>query len=238
MSAVPLHDWNLTPAEARSLQSRLADRVDDRTKLEVPAIRRVVAVDVSMNRFSSWLAAAAVVCDIAAGQVVEESVVIRPIRFPYVPGLLSFREAPAILEAVSALRSPFDAVVVDGQGLAHHRGLGIASHLGLWLDMPTVGLAKSRLCGSHEPVPERQGAAVALYVGDKAVGSVWRSRARALPIYVSVGHKCRSDEALELAKRLSDGRRIPWPIRAAHDVANRARRDHLSKLAAAGPTSE
>jgi len=225
------HAWNLTPAEARSLQADLAGKVDDRSRLSFAKVERVLAVDVSMDRFADWLAAAAVVCDVRNRQVVASACVVEPIRFPYVPGLLSFRELPPILEAIGQLSVEFDAVVVDGHGLAHPRGLGIASHLGLWLDVPTIGLAKSRLCGTFEEPADEPGSTSPLILHDIKVGIALRTRKKAGPIFVSVGHRCRLDDALKLALRLKDNRRIPWPVRAAHEAANTGRRARRAVLA-------
>lgn len=224
------HDWNLTPAEARALQTELAGKVDDRSRLQVAKIQRVLAVDVSMDRFADWLAAAVVVSDLETRQVLESASVAEPIHFSYVPGLLSFRELPAILKAIENLHTEFDAVVVDGHGLAHPRGLGIASHLGLWLDIPTIGLAKSRLCGTFEEPAAEPGSTMPLILHDRTVGMVLRTRKKAGPIFVSVGHRCRLEDALKLAQRLTDNRRIAWPIRAAHEAANTARREHRAWL--------
>lgn len=225
------HAWNLTPAEARALQAKLAGKVDDRSRLNVAKMQRVLAVDVSMDRFADWLAAAVVVCDLMTRQVVESASVAEPIRFPYVPGLLSFRELPAILKAIEDLNEKFDAIVVDGHGQAHPRGLGIASHLGLWLDVPTIGLAKTRLCGTFEEPAAEPGSNTPLILNGKTVGMALRTRKKAGPIFVSVGHKCQLENALKLALRLTDNRRIAWPVRAAHEAANTARREHRASLA-------
>jgi len=221
------HAWNLTPAEARTLQANLAGLVERNRELDASKVQRVLAVDVSMNRFSNWLTAAAVVCELKPKRVVETSTVVRPITFPYVPGLLSFRELPAELEAIDRLREPYDAVVVDGHGVAHPRGLGIAAHLGLWLNRPTIGLAKTRLCGHFEEPPDKLGAMSPLTLDGQTVGMAVRTRRRATPIFVSVGHECRLEDAVALALRLTDGRRIAWPIRAAHGAANDARRAQI-----------
>lgn len=227
-----LHRWDLTPAQARELQTSLATRVDKKSRLESSAISNVLAVDVSMNRFATWLAAAAVVCDVNQRKTTETSTVIQPIRFPYVTGMLAFREIPALLEAIGLLKSSYDAVLVDGQGLAHPRGLGLACHLGLWLGKPTIGLAKTRLCGTFADVPNKAGAHVPLVLGEHQVGVVYRTKRNCLPIFISVGHKCRLLDAVELVGRLTDNRRIAWPIRAAHEAANEARRRHQAGLSA------
>lgn len=225
------HGWKLSPAEARTLQAELAGRVDQHCEFDFTAVEYVLAVDVSMDRFADWLAASAVVCHVATKSETDSATVAEPIAFPYVPGLLSFRELPSILEAIGKLTRHFDAVVVDGHGLAHPRGLGIASHLGLWLDKPTVGLAKSRLCGTFEEPADEAGATSPLVLNGNTVGMALRTRKRARPIFVSVGHKCRLEDAFGMALRLTDGLRIPWPIRTAHEAANEARREHWKFLA-------
>jgi deoxyribonuclease V len=231
MSNSDHHDWNLSPAKARSLQTELATRVDQTSVLDVDRVQRVLAVDVSMNRFADWLTAAAVVVDVNTKQVFHSSTVAEPIEFPYVPGLLSFRELPAVLNAIEALSGQFNVIVVDGHGIAHPRGLGIAAHLGVWLDRPAVGLAKSKLCGTYDEPGPSPGSQSPLIHNEREVGVVLRTRLRASPIFVSVGHKCRLTDAVALAMRLTDGRRIPWPIRAAHEAANSARREHQEWLA-------
>ena len=148
------HRWDLTPADARALQATLADEVDTTTPLGDWDL--LAAADVSFGRYDRELAAAVVVVRRGTFEVVERVGLTRPIAFPYIPGLLSFREAPALIEAFGLLSTRVDVVLCDGQGVAHPRGLGIASHLGLWLDRPTIGCAKSRLFGLHDdPGPDR-----------------------------------------------------------------------------------
>ena len=222
-----LHRWDVTPAEARQIQAELAALVNIITPLAWPSVRLAVAVDVSMNRFATWLAASAVVCDLQKHVVTEKSSVIRPIRFPYVPGLLSFRELPAVIDAITSLKSTYDLILCDGQGVAHPRGLGIASHLGLWLDYPTIGIAKSLLVGDCQPPENRVFAESAVMHKGAEVARAIRLRKNAGPIYVSAGHLCRLDDALALVKSLAGGRRQTWPIIAAHEAANAARRAHM-----------
>src|SRR5262249_3499614 len=152
--AGPLHSWKLDPDEARSLQKELAARVDVTTPLGPYEL--VAAADASYDRGDVWLCAAIVVTRLPTFEVVARSGLVVPLTFPYVPGLLSFREAPGLVAAFEKLEVRPDVILCDGQGIAHPRRLGIASHLGLWLDVPTVGCAKSLLCGMYkEPGPER-----------------------------------------------------------------------------------
>lgn len=230
-----LHRWDLSPAEARQIQAELAALVNISTPLDWPSVRLAVAVDVSMNRFATWLAASAVVCDLQNRVIFETSSVIRPIRFPYVPGLLSFRELPAVIDAITSLKSTYDLILCDGQGVAHPRGLGIASHLGLWLNCPTIGIAKSLLVGDCQPPENRVFAESAVIHKGAEVARAIRLRKNTRPIYVSAGHLCRLDDAVALVKSLAGGRRQTWPIIAAHEAANAARRAHMQSAEAISP---
>jgi deoxyribonuclease V len=141
-------------------------------------------------------------------------------RFPYAPGYLSFRETPALLAALAGLRRRPDLILCDGQGLAHPRRFGLASHLGVLLDVPTIGVAKSRLVGTHGPVPEARGAWVPLRDGAETIGAVLRTRAGARPVYVSVGHRVSLETAVETVLRCAPRYRLPEPVRRAHVLAS------------------
>src|SRR5262249_53393619 len=142
-----LHSWDMTPKEAVALQRELADRIDTRSPLT--RCELVAGADISYNRFSPTIYAAVVVVRVADGAVVESATTVGQSAFPYVPGLLSFREAPSVLEAFAKLKTRPDALMLDGQGFAHPRRFGLACHVGLWLDLPCLGCAKSRLIGTH-----------------------------------------------------------------------------------------
>jgi deoxyribonuclease V len=216
-----LHDWNLSPAEARELQAELASRVDVNRRLE--SCSTVAAADVSYDKFSPVLFAAVVVW--RDGEIIEKVGVEAPARFPYIPGLLSFREAPALLEAFEKLETRPDAVLCDGQGIAHPRRLGIASHLGLWLGVPTIGCAKSRLCGTYdEPGPLRGERSPLVYRGE-AIGDVLRTRSRVSPLFISPGHLCDRQGAVDLVLATCGKYRLPEPARQAHDYVNELRRE-------------
>jgi deoxyribonuclease V len=152
-------------------------------------------------------------------EIVEVEAFETDLCFPYVPGLLSFREAPPIIELFGKLRNKPDLLVVDGQGVAHPRRLGIASHLGLWLGIPTIGCAKSRLCGTHDDIGGFAGSRVALKDGEEVIGEVLRSRAGSRPLYISVGHKINLEKAVEWVIVLTKGYRLPEPSRLAHLAA-------------------
>jgi deoxyribonuclease V len=218
----PDHPWDLTPAEARALQGELAKEVD--TSSPLPTWQSLAAADVSFDRGGEVLFAAVVVVLAETFEVVERVGLASPARFPYVPGLLSFREAPALLEAFDQLKSRPDVVLCDGQGIAHPRRLGIASHLGLRLELPTVGCAKSRLCGHFdEPGPNR-GDRSPLIDNGETIGAVLRTRARVAPLFVSPGHRCDQESAVALVLATTRKYRLPIPSRMAHEYVNEVRR--------------
>ncbi|WP_435017148.1 deoxyribonuclease V [Tundrisphaera sp. TA3] len=216
------HPWDLTPTEAVQLQKELASRVDVATPLN--SIQTLACADVSFDRGGEFLYAAVVVVDYANFDLVERVGLAAPARFPYVPGLLSFREAPALLEAFGRLKARPDAVLCDGQGIAHPRRLGIASHLGLWLDLPTVGCAKSLLCGTFEEPGEERGDRSPLVHRGEVIGTVLRTRRRVSPVFVSPGHRCDLEGAERLVLESTTRYRLPIPIRMAHDYVNQVRR--------------
>jgi len=216
------HDWDLDPARARTLQAELAGAVDTATPLG--PWRTLAAADVSFNRGGDTLYAAVVVVAAGTFEVIERVGLASPARFPYVPGLLSFREAPALIEAFDRLKARPDVVLCDGQGIAHPRRLGIASHLGLWLDLPTVGCAKSRLCGQYdEPGPDRGDRSPLVDKGE-VVGTVLRTRDRVVPLFVSPGHRCDQEGAVDLVLATTTKLRLPIPARLAHEYVNEVRK--------------
>lgn len=219
----PMHRWDLDPAAARALQVELAARVD--TSTPPGAFETVAAADVSFDRGSPILFAAVVVWEVASGAILERAGVVDRASFPYVPGLLSFREAPAILRAFSMLKLRPDLALCDGQGTAHPRRLGVASHIGLWLDVPTVGVAKSRLCGTHaEPGPERGDRAPLVDKGE-VIGDVLRTRRGVKPLYVSPGHRVDREGAVAAVMACLGKYRLPIPSRLAHEAVNELRRE-------------
>ena len=221
------HPWALSTAEARALQAELASEVDTSAPLDADAILdggTIAAADVSFDRFGVELYAAVVVVRGPAWDVVERVGVAAPAAFPYVPGLLSFREAPALIEAFRRVETVPDVVLCDGQGIAHPRRLGIASHLGLWLGLPTVGCAKSRLFGKYEEAGPRRGDRSPLLDRDEVIGAVLRTRDRIKPLFVSPGHRCDLESAVALVLGTTGKYRLPAPTRLAHDYVNAVRR--------------
>jgi deoxyribonuclease V len=210
-------------AEARAAQAEMAARLV--TEDALPArIARIGGADVSNTRFdpARRVFAALVTLD-AAGEEVARGTEARVADFPYVPGYLGFREVPALLACWGRLSPKPDLLLVDGQGVAHPRGLGLACHLGLVLDIPTIGVAKSLLVGEGEPGPEPGDTAPILWKG-RAIGTALRTRRGAGPLYISPGHRVSLATALRIVREGCDGRRLPPPTRAAHAVANAARR--------------
>lgn len=216
-----LHDWADTEAEAVALQHALAARTDTTTPLA--HFDTVAGCDIAYHITDPVLYAAVVVLDARDLSVVEERVVKREVKFPYIPGLLSFREIPPLLSAFSELRTPPDVVMLDGQGIAHPRRFGLACHLGLWLDLPCLGCAKSWLVGEYgEPGPNA-GDHSPLSVNGDDVGVVMRSAGGAKPVFVSPGHKLDIASAAAVVKKTLSGFRHPAPTRAAHLAGNKAR---------------
>jgi deoxyribonuclease V len=217
------HRWDLSPAEARTLQKELASQVDTTTPLASWDV--IAAVDGSYGRYDTEIAAAIVVVRADTLEVIERVGVIRPLTFPYVPGLLSFREAPALLDAFAELRTSFDVIMADGQGIAHPRRLGIGSHLGICLDKPTVGCAKSRLYGDYvEPGPKRGDRSPLVDKKAEVIGAVLRTKDRVKPLFVSPGHRCDLQSAVALVLATSGKYRLPGPARMAHEFVNEVRR--------------
>ena len=217
-----LHDWTMTPREAVELQKSLRERV----RL-LPLERRVWTVagaDISFNKFSETVYAGIVVLRLPALEVVEEVGVVSRTRFPYVPGLLSFRESPSVLEAWAKLKTEPDAVMFDGQGIAHPRRVGIASHVGLLIERPTFGCAKSVLVGKYEEPPPERGSWTQLVDKGEVVGAALRTKSRVQPIFVSPGHLIDLAGAIELTLLADGGYRQPEPTRRAHLLVNALRR--------------
>ncbi len=216
-----LHDWPATPDAAVALQRELAARVDVSTP--PGPIELIAGCDIAYDRAAPVLCAAVVVVRVSDLTAVESVVVRAEVNFPYVPGLLSFREAPAILTAWESLRSEPDAAMLDGQGIAHPRRFGLACHLGLWLDRPTVGCAKTWLVGRYEEPGPDAGDASPLVTDGEAVGAVVRSATGTRPVFVSPGHRIDRDGAVAAVRATLSGYRHPVPTRLAHMAANQAR---------------
>ncbi|HEY0971514.1 MAG TPA: deoxyribonuclease V [Gemmatimonadales bacterium] len=218
-----MHRWDISPREAVALQRELRDRLIDHPPPGF-APRLFGGADVSVSRFSRVGYAAVVVLDAESLQQVDQGSAVAELDFPYVPGLLSFRELPALERAWQRLGTRPDVLIFDGVGVAHPRRFGIAAHGGVLLDIPSIGCAKSILVGEHGPLAEDAGATAPLVHRDEVVGMALRLRARVQPVYVSAGHRMDLDTAVEIVRRASSGYRIPETTRRAHALVNDLRR--------------
>jgi deoxyribonuclease V len=221
MHVHPLHRWDLTPAEAVALQRELAGRVEPSPPL--PRWDLVAGADVSYNRFSSTFYAGIVVLETRDWTVVERQGAVLEVTFPYISGLLSFREAPVLLAAFAKVRAEPDVILLDGQGLAHPRRLGLASHVGLWLDRPCLGCAKSRLAGHFGDLDRKAGATTPLVDRGDEIGKVVRTKTGVQPVFVSVGHRIDLESAVRVVLGCCRGYRLPEPTRQAHLHVNALR---------------
>ena len=211
-----LHSWNVTPEEARRIQNGLCTQVVRTDRFG--RINTVAGVDIGLKK--DIARASVVVLSFPELQVVDSVVTESPVRFPYVPGLLSFREIPPLLTAFTQLQTEPDLVIVDGQGIAHPRRFGLASHLGLILDKPTIGCAKSRLCGQYEEPESEQGSYTYLMDKGEVIGTVVRTRRNVQVVYISIGHQISLDSARTLTLACCRGYRLPETTRYAHKAAS------------------
>lgn len=220
MQAVMKHAWDLSEEEAIRLQQEWAGKVS----LETPQgwkVRRVAGVDVAYDKNDDRLIAAVVVLDAETLEVVETAAAEGKPSFPYIPGLFSFRELPPVLEAFKRLKTPPDLIVCDGQGIAHPRRFGLASHLGLLLDIPTIGCGKTRLIGEHEEPDGERGSASPLVDGDETIGYCLRTQNGVKPVYVSAGHRLSQADACEWILKLTPRYRLPETTRQADQCVKR-----------------
>jgi len=212
-----LHAWEVSTAQAREIQVSLAKQVIAEDEVITP--RFVAGIDISAPDAQGIARGAVVVLRYPEFDIAEIEIAEGEITFPYVPGLLSFRESPLVLAACEKLHTLPDLVLIDGQGIAHPRRFGLASHVGLFLDLPTIGCAKSLLCGQHQPVGEEAGSRAELFDNGQLVGAALRTKSGVKPIYVSVGHRIGLASALQWVLRCCRGYRLPEPTRLAHLAA-------------------
>ena len=212
------HPWDVTPGEAVAIQERLRGAVV--TEDDFGLVQHVAGIDIGFPEGTTVARAVAVVLSFPDLQLVEQAVVERPTTFPYVPGLLSFREAPAALEALAKLTIRPDLLICDGQGVAHPRRLGLACHIGLLSDIPAIGAAKTRLIGEHDPLPKSRGSWRPLWHQGEQVGAVLRTRNGVKPLYVSVGHRISLVSAVEYVLVNAPKYRLPETTRLAHRLAS------------------
>jgi deoxyribonuclease V len=215
MNIVHDHPWNIPPKEARELQKKIAENV-----IVVPlkkTVSTVAGIDVGVREGKAT--AAVVVLSYPGLEPIISTTATRPVAFPYVPGLLTFREAPAILDALKKLETLPDVMIFDGQGRAHPLRLGIASHIGVLLDAPTIGCAKSRLCGEHDEPDQKRGSRAMLMDKGEIIGAVVRTRTGVKPVYVSPGHRVDLSTSVQLVLDCCPKYRLPETTRQAHRLA-------------------
>ena len=231
MASAVRHPWRVSPREAIAIQHRLRPKlILDRAP---PEVRVVAGIDVSYTRGSNRLYGAIVLLDLTAPPtkaqpafpLLESAVAAMTVDFPYIPGLLSFREIPVVLKAWATLRRRPDCLICDGQGIAHPRRMGLAAHLGLLLDLPAIGCGKRRLIGRYDPPGPERGDIVPLIDGDETIGAVLRTRPGVKPLFVSQGHRMTLARAVEILLTTQVRYRLPEPIRAAHRLVNAVRRE-------------
>jgi len=236
-----LHSWNLSYAQARDLQRQLAGRVQFTPIGKRPEL--IAGLDCAFSKDGERILSAAVILKLPDFELIETKSASRKVTFPYIPGLLSFREAPVCIAAVEKLRNKPDVFIIDGQGIAHPRRLGLAAHLGLFFDKPTIGCAKSRLTGQFQEPPPQKGAYTFLkdekslrsktshapgapggeprVTGHEIIGAVVRTRTNVKPVFVSVGHKCLLEDAIKITLACTTKYRLPEPTRLAHQLVGK-----------------
>lgn len=215
MRIVSPHRWDVSPSEAMEIQQELRRRVS--TERTFDRVNSVAGVDVAIK--GEVAKAAIVVLSYPELTPLDYSLAELPVEFPYIPGLLAFREAPAVLAALEKLKTEPELFIFDAQGLAHPRRMGLATHLGVIIDRPSIGCAKSRLCGEHHEPGSERGSYTYLYDGDEIIGAVVRTKTGVSPLYVSIGHKVDLPTAIEYVLGCCTKYRLPETTRYAHRVA-------------------
>jgi deoxyribonuclease V len=214
-----LHSWEVNPKEAIQLQRELKKKISP--KKSFSKIKKVAGADVSY--YKNKMIAGVIVFEFPNLKAIEKQSFISPVNFPYIPGLLTFREGPSILAAFKKIKNEPDIILFDGQGIAHPRRMGIATHLGLFLDKPTIGCAKSRLSGKYTSVGEEKGDYALLKEGEEVLGAVLRTRRRVKPVFISPGHKIDLSNSIEIVLKCIVKYRLPVPVREAHLFVNQIR---------------
>jgi len=217
MKMAQLHGWQVNVAQALDIQLSLAAKVSKVSEVITP--RFIAGVDISAPKTQGIATGAVVILSYPELRLVETQIVNEKVNFPYIPGLLSFRESPLVLAACEKLAVNPDLILVDGQGVAHPRRIGLASHLGLFLNTPTIGCAKSRLCGSHKVLGAEPGSYAELVDNGEIIGAALRTKLGTSPVYVSIGHKVDLPTAIHWVLECCQGYRVPEPLRLAHLAA-------------------
>ena len=219
MKYLNLHSWEVNPKEAIKIQKDLKSNIS--LKKSFSKIEKIAGADVSY--YQNNMIAGVIIFEFPNLKIIESQSFISPVNFPYIPGLLTFREGPSLLEAFKKVKNEPDVILFDGQGIAHPRRMGIATHLGLFLDKPTIGCAKSRLSGKYTSVGEKKGDYALLKEGEEILGAVLRTRREVKPIFISPGHKINLPNSIEIVLKCIIKYRLPLPVREAHIFVNQIR---------------
>ncbi|UCF65636.1 MAG: endonuclease V [bacterium] len=218
------HSWKVSTEEAKRIQLELKSHLDFHFKIDPSRNQIIAAADISYNRNDDNLFAVVVLLSYPDLDVIGEYTHRCKAQFPYIPGFLSFREIPPLLEIFNNIQNPPNIILCDGQGIAHPRGFGLASHLGLLLETPAIGCAKSLLVGDYQNLASSKGSTSPLKYQNRTVGMAIRTREGVKPVFVSVGHKIRLQEAVKIVLRCSPKYRIPAPLRISHRKVNDLRK--------------
>ena len=224
MKYLNLHSWKVSPGEAIQLQNELKGKIS--LKKSFNKVKKVAGADVSY--YQNKMIAGVIVFEFPNLKVIERQFFISPINLPYIPGLLTFREGPSLLEAFVKIKNEPDIILFDGQGIAHPRRMGIATHLGLFLDKPTIGCAKSRLSGKYTSVGEEKGDYALLKEGEEVLGAVLRTRRKVKPIFISPGYKIDLPNSIEIVLKCTEKYKLPIPVREAHIFVNQIRNNLIN----------
>ena len=219
MQTKKLHSWDLSYSQTAQLQRRLASKVRFTPVKTAPKL--IAGLDCAFTRDGHGIIGCVVVLKLADFDVVEVKNAVRKVTFPYIPGLLSFREAPVCIAAFEKLETKPELILIDGQGIAHPRRLGLASHLGLFFDRPTIGCAKTRLTGTFNTLALKKDSYTLLKDKAETIGAVVRTRTNVKPLFVSVGHKCTLKDAVKWTIRCAPKYRLPEPTRLAHQIVTK-----------------
>lgn len=231
------HPWDVSVPEAQTIQKTLSEKLDLKNAIDIRKIKIIAGTDVSYSKETNRCYAAIVLYDIKKKQAIENVSAIMDAVFPYVPGYLTFREGPSLIEAFKKINSEFDAIMCDGQGIAHPRGFGIAAHIGVIYNMPSIGCAKSNLVGQYEEPENKRFAFSDLIYNDNIIGAVVRTKEKVKPVFVSQGNKISLKNAVKIVE-LSIGKyRLPEPTRLAHILSNKIRTEEGNFIKASEKSS-
>lgn len=222
-----VHPWDVSPKEALAIQKNLTTKIVTNTPLNPRRIKMIAGADVSYDKQTNRVYGAVAVLAFPGLNIIDNAVCALPARFPYVPGLLVFREGPALLEAFDKITTTPDVVMFDGHGIAHPRGIGIATHVGLLLDIPSIGVAKSVLVGDYDQPDIEAGSRTPLVKNGQLLGVALRTRKNVSPVFVSIGYKVNLESAINLVLQCLSKYRLPEPVRQAHILAGKARSNQL-----------